>query len=698
MIGSLRARLGQRSLMYGVALAAVSAGTLLATGIGPAMAADAKAPAKSGPAKAKTPGFDFGNWSSYLGSGSSSQFSALKQINKSNVGQLQVAWTYMAGDGPTPEFGPIVANGKMYVLGSDLPDTPPPAAVGANGQARRGGGPQRNTIVCLDPATGKEIWRHKNVGQIGTRGMNYWRSADGKDSRLFYLNNGMLTAINAETGASIPGFGDGGKVDLRVGLDGDLSKIRPLQTDNPGRIYKNLIIMSLPAGAYDYASSPADIHAYDTRTGKLVWQFHTVPHKGEFGYDTWPAKDHGLEGGVHNWSESTIDDQLGIMYIPTGTARYDFYGGNRPGNNLFANSLLALDANTGKRIWHFQAIHHDLWDYDFPQAPKLLTIHKDGKTIPIVAQASKQGFIYVFDRRNGHPIWPINETPVPQSDVPGEKTSPTQPIPSWPKPYARQVFTEDMINPYIPQADQDKLHALFKSTRHEGIYTPPSIQGTIQMPGHNGGANWGTTAVDPTRGRVFVMSKQLPVLNILSLAKDPAQEAKAEAAMPNGGGDVKPYKGPADFMLQSNSLSAINPPWSTITAYDMNTGNIMWQVPDGEVADLAAKGITDTGSHAPRGSPVATASGLLFMGTSSDRKFRARDADTGKVIWEYSLPAASEGVPAVYQSGGREFVVIPVGGNGLFPDNKEFYGMGKPGPNQYIAFALPAGAKVESSK
>jgi glucose dehydrogenase len=692
MFGSLSAhlsaRLGRRSLMHGAALAAVSAGALLTAMAGStAMAADAKPPGRS---------FDFTDWSSYLGSGSSSQFSGLKQIDKANVSQLQVAWTFMAGDGPAPEFGPLVVNGKMYVLGSDLPDAPPAAAVGANGQARRGGGPQRTTIVCLDPTTGKELWRHKNAGQVGTRGMNYWQSADGKDKRLFYMVGGDLTSINADTGEAITSFGDNGKVDLRVGLHvPDITKVRPLHTDNPGRIYKNLIIMSLPAGNYDYESAPADIHAYDTRTGKLVWVFHVVPEKGEFGYDTWPEKDHAAEGGVHNWSESTIDDELGIMFIPTGTARYDFYGGNRPGNNLFANSLLALDANTGKRIWHFQAIHHDLWDYDFPQAPKLLTIHKDGKDIPIVAQASKQGFLYVFDRRNGKPIWPINETPVPQSDVPGEKTSPTQPIPSWPKPYARQTFTEDMINPYIPQADQDKLHALFQKGRHEGIYTPPSIQGTIQMPGHNGGANWGTTAVDPTRARLFVMSKQLPVLNILSLAKDPTVEAKAEAAMPNGGGDVKPYKGPADFMLQSNSLSAINPPWSTITAYDMNTGNIMWQVPDGEVGPLADQGIKDTGSHAPRGSPVATASGLLFMGTSSDRKFRARDADTGKVIWEYSLPAASEGVPAVYMAGGREYVVIPVGGVGLFSNG---FGMPKPGPNQYMAFALPAGAKVESSK
>jgi glucose dehydrogenase len=649
-----RTLFGRRSFARGVAIGVATAGLALAawanaTGAGAA------------------PGPDFTHWSAYLGSGSSSQFSALDQINKSNVAKLGVAWTYPAGDGPAYRFGPLVVNGVMYVLA------------------------QHNAIVALDPATGKELWRHANQGQVGDRGMNYWQSEDGKDRRLLYVNGGMLTEISADTGEVITAFGTGGKVDLRVGIKGDISKIRPLQTDNPGRVYKNLIIMSLPAGAYDFASAPADIHAYDIRTGKLAWIFHTVPQKGEFGADTWPEKDHDQFGGVHNWSESTIDDQLGVIYIPTGTARYDFYGGNRPGNNLFANSILALDAKTGKRIWHFQTVHHDLWDYDLPQAPKLLTIHKDGKDIPVVVQASKQGFVYVFDRRNGKPIWPIVEKPVPASDVPGEKASPTQPFPTWPKPFTRQTFTEADIDPYIPQADQDKVRQLFKTARHEGIFTPPSVQGTIQMPGHNGGANWGTSAVDPTRQRFFVMSKQLPVYNKITIDKRP----QALAAMPNGGGDVQPYKGPVDFMIQSNSLSAINPPWSTITAYDMNDGNIIWQVPDGEVAPLAAQGIHDTGSHAPRGSPVATASGLLFTGTSSDRKFRARDADTGKVLWEYDLPAASEGVPAIYEAGGREYVVIPVGGNGLFTNG---FGQPKPGPNQYMAFALPAGAKLESGQ
>ena len=608
------------------------------------------------------PGFDFRHWSAYLGSGSSSQYSSLDQINRSNVSKLSVAWTYAAGDGPAYRFDPLVVNGVMYVLA------------------------QHNSIVALDPATGKELWRHANQGLVGDRGMNYWQSEDGRDRRLLYVNAGMLTAISADTGDTVKTFGDGGRVDLRAGLQGDISKIRPLHTDNPGRVYKNLIIMSLPAGAYDFASAPADIHAYDIRTGKMVWVFHTVPQKGEFGADTWPEKDHEKVGGVHNWSESTIDDDLGIVYIPTGTARYDFYGGNRAGNNLFANSILALDANTGKRIWHFQAVHHDLWDYDFPQAPKLLTIHKDGKDIPIVAQASKQGFLYVFDRRNGKPIWPIEERPTPASDVPGEKASPTQPFPTWPKPFARQTFTEADIDPYIPEADREKVRQLFRTSRHEGIFTPPSLQGTIQMPGHNGGANWGTSAVDPAHGRLFVMSKQLPVYNKLALDKRP----QALAAMPNGGGDVQPYKAPVNFMIQTNSLSAIDPPWSTITAYDMNDGRILWQVPDGDVAPLAAQGVTGTGSHAPRGGPVVTAGGLLFAATSSDRKLRARDADTGKVVWEYDLPAASEGVPAVYEAGGRQFIVIPVGGNGLFTNG---FGLPKPGPNQYMAFALPQGAK-----
>lgn len=612
------------------------------------------------PTSALAESFDYVGWDSYLGGAESAQYSALDQINKDNVAKLAVAWTFPAGDGAPPRFNPLVVNGVMYVMASG------------------------NALVALDAASGKELWRTPKLGaRVSGRGINYWVNAkDPKDKRLLFVADGMLRAVSADSGQPVTSFGVNGAIDLRTGLDGDISKVPPLSTDNPGRIYKNTIIMSLPAGAYDFASSPADIHAYDLITGKLVWKFHVVPHKGEFGADTWPEV-HDKQGGVHNWSESTIDDKAGIVYIPTGTARYDFYGGNRPGDNLFANSILALDAKTGKRIWHFQTVHHDLWDFDIPQAPRLLTMMKDGKEIPIIAQATKQGFLFVLDRKTGKPIWPVEERAVPKSDVPGEKTSPTQPFPTWPKPFARQTFSEADINPYLPEADKVKIREMLKTTRNEGLFTPPSVQGTISLPGHNGGANWGSSAIDPVNRRMFVMAKQLPTIDKLILDK----RDTAMAAMPNSGGDVQPYKSPVNFTIQSNSLSMLSPPWSLVTAYDMNTGNIIWQIPDGEFAPLAAIGIKDTGSHAPRGGPVATAGGLLFIGTSSDRKFRAYDQATGKQLWEYSLSAATEGVPAVYEVGGREYVVIPVGGNGLFATD---FGMGKAGPNQYVAFALPA--------
>src|SRR6185295_1014393 len=351
-----------------------------------------------GPAPSATPPtavsgkFDFEGWDQYLGGVDSSQYSSLDQVNKSNVGELTVAWTYPTGENYS--FNPLVVGNTMYVL--------------AKGRS----------IVALDATTGKELWVHANEGPVGSRGMSHWRSADGSDERLLYVNAGFLTAIDAKTGATVSTFGTDGRVDLRVGLDGDVTTIRALQTNNPGRIFEDLIIMSLPAGSAGYASSPADVHAYNVRTGQLTWVFHTVPRPGEFGTDTWPEQGRGNYGGVHNWSESTVDTELGIVYVPTGTARYDFYGGNREGENLFADSLLALDARSGKRLWHFQMVHHDLWDYDLPTAPKLLTVKHDGIDVPAVAQPSKQGFLYVFNRITGAPLWPIDERPVPQSDAP----------------------------------------------------------------------------------------------------------------------------------------------------------------------------------------------------------------------------------------------------------------------------------------
>ena len=602
--------------------------------------------------------FDYVGWDQYLGGADSSQYSSLAQIDKSNVANLEVAWTYDVGPGAAPQFNPVKIGDTLYLM--------------------KGG----NTLVALDAASGAEKWAKTYEGRTGVRGMNYWQSADGTDRRFLFLTDGMLTAVNADNGELIAGFGTGGKVDLRLGLPVDVEGMRPLMTNNPGRIYKDTVIISLPAEAYDFKSAPANIHAYDVRTGAQKWTFNMVPQKGEFGYETWPEEDHGKFGGVHNWSESTVDEKLGLVFIPTGTARYDFYGGNRPGDNLFGNSVVALNAETGERVWHFQTIHHDLWDLDLPQAPKMMTIRKDGEDVPILIQAVKHGYVFVFDRRTGEPIWPIEERPVPASDVPGEQASPTQPFPTWPKPYARMTFTEDMINPHVPEEDQAKLRELFKTVRNEGEFTPPSLQGSIGMPGHNGGANWGSSAVDPVRKRFYVNSKQIPVLNKLTLDERP----EALEAMPNGGGAVMPYKENVDFMLQSNGLPAIDPPWSTLTGYDMETGEIIWQVPNGEVMMLAEKGIRDTGSTAPRGGPVATAGGLIFIGTSSDRKVRARDADTGRVLWEHQLDAASEGVPAVYEQNGKQYVVFPVGGDGLFAPR---LGQPKPGANRYVAFALP---------
>ena len=649
-------------------------------------------------------------WTAYQGGSHSSQYSALDQINKSNVSRLDVAWTYPVNGNIT--FNPIVVDNVMYVQGTG------------------------NAIVALDAATGKEIWRHANQGAIGARGLNYWESPDRSDRRLLYLNAGNLTAINAQNGETITSFGSNGRVDLRVALWREARN--PLQTSNPGRVFENLVIISLPAQGAGYESTPADVQAYDVRTGKIVWVFHSIPHPGEFGYDTWPEGAYKKAGGVHNWSELTVDAQNGIAFIPFGTARFDFYGGDRAGDNLFANSLVALDARTGKRLWHHQLVHHDLWDYDLPQAPKLLTLRQNGQNVDVVAQATKFGFIFVFERKTGKPIFPIEERPVPQSDVPGEQSSKTQPFPSQPAPFARQSFTEKDINPYLPEAEQELLRQRLRSVRNEGLFTPPSLEGSIELPGHNGGANWGSSAVDPLRGEFYVVAKNMPTLMRLILSNEeptaggalgggaaspiitPDQKAKLMAAAKEAAakGPVR-YTSPYDFMQSpTNGMTALGPPWSEITAYDLNTGAIKWRVPDGGVTAPPEAGLKgDTGAHMPRGGPLVTAGGLVFVATASDRTVRAYDRDSGKVVWTKDLPTGSEGVPATYEVGGRQFIVFPVAaGAGLFParfggpaaaasggaaagggPEAEAGGRGRggraggppPAPGAYIAYALP---------
>jgi len=592
-------------------------------------------------------------WSDYGGAADAAQYSALQQINRSNVSQLEVAWIYPTGDGNKYFFNPLVAGRVMYVLA------------------------RNNSIIALDAVTGKEIWVHAaepGTNIITDRGINYWESKDRSERRLLFASNHCLRAIDARTGRTILSFGNHGRVDLKEGLDRDPRTLSLVQSTTPGRVFEDLLILG-SATNQGYGSAPGDIRAFDVRTGKLVWTFHTIPRPGEFGYDTWPKDAWTRVGGANAWSELSLDERRGIVYAPTASAKYNFYGVDRRGANLFSDCLLALDARTGKRLWHFQMVHHDIWDYDNATAPKLLTVRHEGKLVDVVAQVTKQGFVWVFDRVTGTPLWPIEERPVPQSGMPGEEIWPTQPFPVKPPPFARQKFTVDDLSPFLRPEDRARFRDEILSARNEGMFTPPGRGNTIEMPGNNGGANWGGAAVDPRSGMLFVMSKDLPAM--LKLAPDP--EADKKLAAPVG----EHYYSGFGFMIASDGLSPIAPPWTSLTAYDLNEGTIKWKIPLGEVPELAAKGIKNTGAHFPKVGPVVTAGGLIFTGTR-DRKVRALDVETGRVLWEHELDAALEGMPAVYEMDGREFVVFCAAAPKRMPQ-----GSREKIPGAYVAFALP---------
>jgi quinoprotein glucose dehydrogenase len=593
------------------------------------------------------------SWRDYGGSADSAQYSALKQINRTNVSRLQVAWTYPIGDGNKYLFNPLVVDDLVYVLGKG------------------------NSIVALNAATGAVVWTHSpgpGTRVIVTRGINYWESKDRSDRRLLFAASQMLRAIDARTGKPITTFGNNGMVDLREGLGRDPKSLTVLQSMSPGRVFEDLLILGT-ATNQGYGSAPGDIRAFDVRTGKVVWTFHTIPHPGEFGYDTWPKDAWQKVGGANVWSEISVDTERGILYAPTASAKYNFYGADRKGANLFADCLLALNARTGERLWHFQMVHHDIWDYDDPTAPKLLTVRHEGKNVAAVAQVSKQGWVWVFDRVTGKPLWPIEERPVPASDMPQDKAWATQPFPTKPPPFARQKFTVDDLSPYLTAEDRARFRDQILSARNEGLFTPPAKRGTIQMPGNNGGGNWGGTAVDPAQGMLLVVSKDLPsLLKLEEKAPKPAETAEER------------YESGFGFMIASDGLSAIAPPWTSMTMYDLNEGTIKWKVPLGEVPELAAKGIHNTGTHYPKVGPVLTAGGLIFTGTR-DRKVRAFDASNAKLLWEKELDTAMEGMPAVYELGGKQYIVFCAAAQvGLTPATQV------PIKGTYVAFALPDGA------
>ena len=447
-------------------------------------------------------------WSHYGGSQDQSKFFYTSQITKKNVNQLAVAWTYPADDNGFLMFSPIVIDTIMYVLGNN------------------------SSLVALNVLTGKEIWIHTGLQGIARRGINYWESSDKTDKRLVFTLNNTLQTINALTGKTITSFGNNGYVDMREGLDREPSSIRRMQAMMPGVIFENLVIMGSAPGE-DYFSPPGYVRAYNVVTGKLEWTFHTIPHPGEFGYETWPKDAYKYVGGVNVWSEMSVDKERGIAYLPLGSPTYDYYGGDREGSNLFGNSLVALDARTGKRLWHYQTVHHDLWDYDLPSAPQLITVNRNGKKIDAVAVGTKHGFVFVFDRVTGEPVFPIEEKSFPQSEMPGEKSWPTQPISSLPS-FTRHEVTKENLNPYFSEQEKQKWYKRIDSAR-SGLFVPPSDKyETIMMTGALGGASYGNTASNPQKGMLYLLSQDYASVYKLSkvppprpvLSKEEADKAK----------------------------------------------------------------------------------------------------------------------------------------------------------------------------
>ena len=680
------------------------------------------------------------DWPEYLGGPGRNHYSTLKQIKPANVARLKKTWEYHTGDSGQIQCNPIIVEGTLYGMTAA---TQP---------------------FALDAATGQERWKVKasaeSEGASTSRGVTYW--ASGEDKRILYTNGPWLYALDARTGKAIPGFGQQGRTSLKAGL-GETGQKKWGISNTPGTVYGDLIIMPmrLSEGA---DAALGYIQAFNIRTGALAWVFHTIPQPGEPGYETWPPEAYRNTevGGANNWAGMAVDRRRGIVYVPTGSAAFDFYGGNRAGENLFANCLLALDAQTGKRLWHFQFVHHDILDRDPPAPPNLISLRHQGKKVDAVAQITKQGYVFVFDRVTGKPLFPIAERPVPASDVPGEQAWPTQPFPLKPAPYARQVFTEADLNPRAENLAE--LQDALRRSRSEGPFTPLSMQGTIIYPGLDGGAEWGGAAVDP-EGIMYVNSNEMAwllalkttapggrdalvssgqslynthctschgaerkgnpasgfpalldieknrsmayVSNVIAKGKGmmpaftrlSAAEQKTLVAFLFGTEKVEPgitkmkepglapkketpqvpfrISGYTKF-LDKNGYPAVRPPWGTLNAIDLNTGEYRWKITYGETPELAAKGLPQTGAES-YGGPVVTASGLLFIAGTKDGKVRAYDKQNGRLLWETKLPAAGFATPSTYQVNGKQYVVIACGGTKL----------GARKGDSYVAFALP---------
>ena len=665
------------------------------------------------------------DWAIYGGTADGNRHSSLTQITKANVGQLAQAWSFPMEAGGDPQTHPLAIDGTVYAYTPSL------------------------KVVALDGVSGKQIWQFDSgvAGRGAQRGLTWWR--DGSQKRLFASVMHFLYALDPATGKPIPSFGDNGRIDMRQNLSRDSAELYVSLT-TPGVIYRDTIITGFRT-AESAPAAPGDIRAFDVRTGKLRWAFRTIPKPGDAGYESWPPDAWKNVGGANVWAGMVVDHKRGIVFAPTGSAVDDFYGAQRLGTNLYANSLLALDARTGKRLWHFQGVRHDIFDRDFPSPPVLITLRHQGRMVDAVAQPTKQGFLFVLDRVTGKPLFPIEDMPVPPSNVPGETAAQAQPMSRKPAPFARQHLSEDLLTNRTREANA-WARSQFRTFHNEGPFAPMRLgQQTIAFPGFDGGAEWGGSAADPKRGILYVNANDIAWtggLTDAATAGGPGAMAyQANCAVCHGQdrsgappafpglididkrltpqqiADVihtgrgrmpgfaslqgEPLKALMDFLvtgkddapqrevtgnapskyrftgyrkfLDPDGYPAVAPPWGTLNAIDLNTGEYLWKIPLGEYPELVAQGMRDTGSE-NYGGPILTQSGLLFIGaTVYDKKLRAFDADNGKLLWQATLPYAGAATPITYMAGGRQFVLIHANNA---RDKKA------PQGSTYIAFAL----------
>ena len=589
-------------------------------------------------------------WTTHGGDLGESRFSPLTQITKTNVGSLERAWEFEAG-ASNLQLTPLVVGGQMYITAGE-------------------------NIFAVEPETGKQIWRFEAPGAVSRRGVAYWPGDTKTPARLYSGAGDRLIALDAKSGRLVPEFGTHGLVELSPGIKGDIDGRTGLVS--PPLVFRDLVI----TGGNNGEQAPSlglygDIRAWDARTGALKWTFHTVPRAGEPGVETWEGESWKNRSGTNMWAFFTLDAERGILYAPVGSPTSDYYGADRKGMNLYGNSIVALDAATGKLRWHHQLVHHDLWDFDLPAAPTLIDVRRDGKTIPAVAVMTKVTLLFIFNRVTGEPLFGMEERNVPKSTVPGEQSWPTQPFPLKPPPLGRIDFdpAKDFYTLTPEHAayckdlwDKNQMYT-------EGPYTPPSLERTmVTFPSTLGGGNWNGLAYDRARGLVFTNVMNIGQVARMQFGKD--RRSGQETYL-----RTSPWGGPVGrFWNPENKIPCSAPPFGELVAVNVNTGDVAWKVPIGRVDELYAKGHTTTGAL-NIGGAIATASGLLFIGATNDAHFRAFESESGKLLWETRLEASAHSIPSTYMGkDGRQYVVVPAGGGSF---------LGSPSGTKIVAFALP---------